>query len=294
MKSRCVEKAVVVSAWACGLLVCGAIVGLIGHLVIRGAGALGLETIFGQTSVLDAILLRQQVFNGLFPALAGTILLVCGAICLAVPVGLAAGIYLAEYSQGPVKTVLNLAFDILAGMPSIVIGLFGLCLTIILHRLFSARIYPCLLVSAISLAVLVLPYLIRTTQTALESLPRSTRLIAPALGASSLQNIRYVLLPACLPDIANGVILSLGRCAEDTAVIMLTGAVATAGVPRSVFDPYEALPFYIYYISAQYADRGELATGYGAALILLIICAVLFSGAFFVKGLLGRSAFGRL
>jgi phosphate transport system permease protein len=91
------------------------------------------------------------------------------------------------------------------------------------------------------------------------------------------------LLPQSLDGIVSGVILSIGRCAEDTAVIMLTGAVAAAGMPSSFMSNYEALPFYIYYISSQYMDRQELLKGYGAAVILLLICGVLFAIGFGIK-----------
>ena len=167
-------------------------------------------------------------------------------------------------------------------------GLFGFSIAVFLHHRFSDRIYPCLIISALSLAFLVLPYLIRTTQVALEEIPADLRLTAPALGATRWQNIRHVLLPRSLSGILSGVILSIGRCAEDTAVIMLTGVVATAGIPRSLFSGYEALPFYIYTVSAQYADQQELMTGYGAAIILLMVCAALFAAAFMVKHLLSR------
>jgi phosphate transport system permease protein len=83
-------------------------------------------------------------------------------------------------------------------------------------------------------------------------------------------------LPRALPSIASGIVLAIGRCAEDTAVIMLTGAVASAGVPKGLLHHYEALPFFIYYISSQYADPAELSHGYGAAIILLALCLTLF------------------
>ena len=174
-------------------------------------------------------------------------------------------------------------FDILAGLPSIVVGLAGFSLTIILHRLLPGRLGPCLLISALALGFLILPYLIRSTQMALESVAPSLRLSAPALGATHLQNIRYVLLPASLPDILGGIILAIGRAAEDTAVIMLTGVVVSAGLPRSLFEQFEALPFYIYYISSQYTNPEELQMGYGAAILLLTVCAVLFFSAFLVE-----------
>ena len=91
------------------------------------------------------------------------------------------------------------------------------------------------------------------------------------------------MIPRALSGIVSGIILSIGRCAEDTAVIMLTGVVATAGLPVSVLSQYEALPFYIYYISSQYVDQAELSRGYGACLVLLGTCAILFMLAYYVK-----------
>jgi phosphate transport system permease protein len=168
-------------------------------------------------------------------------------------------------------------------MPSIVIGLFGFSLAVFLHKHFSDRIGPCLLISSIALSLLVLPYIIRTTQGALESIPLDIRLTALALGASKLQNIFLVLIPKSLSGIMSGIILAIGRCAEDTAVIMLTGAVASAGLPKSLFSQYEALPFFIYYISSQYSSQDELMQGYGAAIILLLLCGILFSVAFVIR-----------
>jgi phosphate transport system permease protein len=264
---------------AATLLLFAAVLLFVGVIVFRGWPGLTPGLIFGDTRPLDALLLRRQVFDGLFPAMAGTLALVALTMTLAVPAGLATGIYLAEYARGSGKAVISLLFDILAGLPSIVVGLAGLALTIVLHRLFPGRIGPCLLISSLALAFLILPYLVRSVQLALESLPRTLRLTAPALGADKLTTIRAVLLPACLPEIAGGIILAVGRAIEDTAVIMLTGAVASAGVPRSLLAQYEALPFYIYYISGQYADPEELQRGFAAALLLLAMCVVMLVAA---------------
>lgn len=277
------QKLVVAWSWISSLLLVGAVAAIVGFLLFKGFPALNPSLIFGNTDPLAALLLQKPVFDGILPAIAGTLILVLTAVGLALPVGLAAGIYLAEYSGGRIKRLLSLFFDILAGIPSIVIGLFGFSLAVFLHHHLSSRIYPCLLISALSLAFLVLPYLIRSTQAALESLPARERITAPALGATKLQNIRFVLLPRALDGIVSGVILSIGRCAEDTAVIMLTGAVATAGIPGSVLSTYEALPFYIYYISSQYMDQQELLSGYGAAIILLMLCGGLFFASFVIK-----------
>lgn len=287
------ERLAIVYSWACGLILASAVFSLIAYLVVQGAGAVNLSLIFGEASPLKAILLQQRVFDGLFPAIIGTFVLVSLSIALSLPVGFATGIYMAEYADPRVKGFFNLMFDILAGIPSIVVGLFGFALAVFLHRHYSDNIQPCLLISSLALAFLVLPYIIRTTQIALEGLPPDIRLTALALGASPLQNLIHVLLPQALSGMISGVILAVGRCAEDTAVIMLTGVVVTAGTPQSLFSPYEALPFFIYYISSQYTSPEELARGYGAALILLLLCLFLFALAFVLKKSLTTLAFYR-
>lgn len=282
--------------WWCwisgGILVAG--VGwVIGFVLLRGLPALDLRLLFGSAPPWQALLGRAPVFNGLYPAVLGTVTLVVVAVGLAAPIGMATGIYLAEFARGRAKQVMSLFFDVLAGIPSIVIGLSGFSLSIFLHRAVSPRLGPCLLISALALALLVLPYLIRATQTALEALPAETRLTAVSLGADRIQNLCWVLLPNSLNGILSGVILAIGRCAEDTAVILLTGVVATAGVPRSLFDSYEALPFYIYYVSTQYADAADLERAFGAAVILLGVCLVLFAAAFVIRHLVGARALTR-
>lgn len=281
--NRLGEISVTFFSWLCALSLVAALGTVFVFLLFKGLGGMNLQIIFGDTNAWDALTLRKAVFNGLFPAIVGTILLVIISVVMALPVGLAAGIYLAEYGTGRAKNIFSLFCDILAGVPSILVGLFGFSLSIFLHKYISQNIYPCLLISAASLSFLVLPYLIRTTQIALEQIPSEDRLTALALGAGRLQNIFYVLIPRALSGIVSGVILSIGRCAEDTAVIMLTGVVAMAGLPQSMLAKYEALPFFIYYISSQYTDMQELQMGYAAAIILVGICAVLFVAAFFIK-----------
>lgn len=280
---RTIEQVITALSWGSGVLLLSALFVMLGYLIYRGSGVLGTELLFANVAPADALFFKKQVFNGLFPAVLGTFALVLIAVGFAVPIGVAAGIYMAEYCRGWPRRLLTVLFDILAGLPSIVIGLAGFSLTIILHRFFPGRLGPCLLISALAICFLILPYLIRSTQLALESVAPSLRLSAPALGATRLQNIRYVLLPARLPDILGGVILAIGRAAEDTAVIMLTGVVASAGLPRSLFEQFEALPFYIYYISSQYTNPRELQVGFGAAILLLTVCAVLFVSAYLIE-----------
>jgi phosphate transport system permease protein len=288
------EKAVVVLSWVMTFVLCLFVSIFLGYLLIKGLPSLGTELVFGQADPLKALTGRARVFDGIFPAIVGTLCLVVSSTVLAVPVGVCSGIYLAEYAGSSTKKLFGFCFDILAGIPSIVIGLFGFSLAVFLHNHFFNHFGPCLIISALSLAVLVLPYIVRSTQTSLKELPANTRKTALALGANKLQNIAYVLIPNALSGISSGIILAVGRCAEDTAVILLTGVVATAGIPSSLLSQYEALPFYIYYISNQYTNPAELSNGYGACLILLGVCAVLFMVAYYVKKSLAYRALYRV
>ncbi len=272
-------------AGVAGLILSGALAILLGYLLQQGVPVLGTELIFGTSDlaeITNLVFLRQVVLSGLWPAMVGTCLLVFVALVTALPLGLAAGIYLAEYASSFTRSLFLLAFDLLAGVPSIVIGLFGFSLTLYLHK-YVTDFTPCLLISGFSLALLVLPYIVRTTQTALEDLPASLRLTAAALGVHKAAMLTSVLLPQALPGIFSGIVLAIGRAAEDTAVIMLTGVVATAGIPGSLFDSYEALPFFIYYTASQFGSQHELQQGFGAALILLLISLMLFTGAGIIR-----------
>lgn len=277
------DRLLVCFSWGCAMVLVSGLAAIMGFLLINGWHTLGPALVFGSTPALDALLLRQQVFNGLFPAMAGSLCLVLLSVAIALPFGIGTGIFLAEYAPKGVRALIGFLVDLLAGIPSIVVGLFGFSLTVFLHQQLDSRITPCLLISALSLAFLVLPYLVKSTQDALADLGPALRLTAPSLGATRTENIFYVLLPAAFSDILSGIVLAVGRCAEDTAVIMLTGAVASAGLPNSLFSGFEALPFYIFYIASEYSGPDELARGYGAALILLLICTALFGLAHALK-----------
>ncbi|MBN2081673.1 ABC transporter permease subunit [bacterium] len=283
MNGRAGERVFQFLCWLSAAALIGAVLMILGYLVLKGAGSLTPELLFGDTDPLKALTGRAQVFDGILPAMAGTVALVVLSVGFALPVGIAAGIYFAVYAPPRVKGVLALLVDILASVPSIVIGLFGLALVIFLHKHLSPAIQPSLLISSIALACLVLPYIIRTTEVSIDSIEPELKLAGQAFGASKLQNTFYILIPRALSGIISGSILAIGRAAEDTAVIMLTGVVASVGMPGALTGKYEAVPFFIYYISAQYANQRELAQGYGAALVLLMICLGLFGLAFLIK-----------
>jgi phosphate transport system permease protein len=265
------EKLLLCLSWSSGLVVCGSVGTLVVFLLKKGGPVLGLgkRLFFGSTPALEAILGLKPVWDGIWPAVAGTLCLLLVTLALAVPPGVGCGIFLACYATPRQKYHLGFAVDLLAGIPSIVMGLFGFILIVWLRRTFLPQGTTCLLLASFCLAILVLPSLVVGTRTALEALPDRLWLTAAALGFSYGQTVRRFLLPAASQGILGGVMLAMGRAAEDTAVIMLTGVVANAGLPSGLTAKFEALPFRIYYTAAQYADQQELQVGFGTALVLL-------------------------
>lgn len=287
-KNKIFENILLVYSWLCGIFLLLVVACLLGFLLYKSIPVLGLGLIFGDVPWYKAILGKQIVFDGIWPAMVGTFFLIVLSTVISIPLGISAGIYLAEYCPISLRAVFSFLVDLLAGIPSIVMGLFGLSLVLLIHRFITPAANTCLIVSALSLAFLVLPYLIKTTQIALVSIPRESRLIGPSLGFGRLDDLWHIRLPQSTKNILSGVILSIGRCAEDTAVIMLTGVVAIGGIPNSIFSKYEALPFYIFYIAAEYTSYDELARGYGASLILLTITGMLFFISYLIRKRLTR------
>jgi phosphate transport system permease protein len=282
-KTRFADTATVAFCWSAVLVTGLAVLAVMGFLVFRGAGTLGMELFFGQVQWWDAVTGARPVFDGLWSALAGTLILVVLSCMMAVPVGIAGGIYLSEYASQRFQRLAGFAVDLMAGIPSIVMGLFGFSMIVVLRHTFAPQAKTCLLLAAVCIALLILPYLVRTTQNALSGLPEHLRLLGPSLGFSTWQNTRHVLLPSAGRGILSGVILAMGRAAEDTAVILLTGVVAQAFLPRSLWDKFEALPFRIYYLAAEHRTSAELDQAFGTALVLLMLTGVLFCLAFLIQ-----------
>jgi len=205
--------------------------------------------------------------GGIFPAIVGTIYLVIGAIIFALPIGLMAAIYLSEYAKDNFLTrVIKLAIVNLAGVPSVVYGLFGLALFVVFLK-FGASI----LSGSLTLGIMILPIIITTSREALESIPYSFREVSFSLGASKWQTVRHIVLPNAIPGILTGTILGLGRAAGETAPILFTvAAFYLPQLPRSIFDQAMALPYHLYVISTQVPNVDEKIR-YGTALVLLVL-----------------------
>ncbi len=236
-------------------------VGLIIVIIIqKGAGAINWQFL--------ADVPRQGMRSGgIFPAIVGTLYLVLGAIVFALPIGLLAAIYLSEYAKDNYLTrIIKLAIVNLAGVPSVVYGLFGLALFVVFFR-FGASI----LSGSLTLGIMILPIIITTSREALESVPYSFREVSFSLGASRWQTIRHIVLPNAIPGILTGTILGLGRAAGETAPILFTvAAFYLPQLPTSIFDQAMALPYHLYVISTQVPNVDEKIR-YGTALVLLAL-----------------------
>jgi phosphate transport system permease protein len=205
--------------------------------------------------------------GGIWPAILGTIFLTLGTAVAAIPLGIGAAIYLAEYaSDNKLTRTIRLAIINLAGIPSIVYGLFGLGM-FVLFLDFGTSI----LAGSLTLGLLTLPIVISTAEEAILAVPREFRVVSLSLGATRWQTIRHQVLPHALPGMITGVILGLGRAAGETAPILFTvAAFYLPELPRSVFDQTMALPYHLYVISTQVPGM-PLSLQYGTALTLLLI-----------------------
>ncbi|MDD5318010.1 MAG: phosphate ABC transporter permease subunit PstC [Candidatus ainarchaeum sp.] len=204
--------------------------------------------------------------GGILPAIIGTVYLVAGAIAIALPLGVGAAVYLAEYSRGGrIVSVVRAGIDNLNGVPSIVFGLFGFAFLVIFLKLGVS-----LLAGQLTLALMVLPTIIRTSEEAIKSVPNSFREGSLALGATKWQTVWRVVLPPSVPGILTGVILGMGRAAGETAPIMFTAAVfSQRALPSSELEPVMALPYHIYLLAT--SVPGAAGNAYGAALVLLVL-----------------------
>lgn len=240
----------------------------------RGIPAINRQLFFGHVPPIDALLARRPVWDGIWPALAGTsCVMVLTLVLVAVP-GLACGAYLASPGTSRLKSFLGLAVDLVAGVPSIVMGLFGFEFLLLLRRTVAPHATTCLLLAAGCLALLTLPTLALGVRASLAALPTDLALTGRALGMSEWQTLRHLLLPAAGRGVLSSFMLVLGRAAEDTAVIMLTGVVASGGLPGGLLGKFETLSFFVFYKSGQYLDAADLNRAFGAAVSLLAMTGV--------------------
>ncbi len=241
------------------------LLGILYFIFVRGFPALSWK--FLTTMPTDGM-----TDGGIYPAIIGTFCLIGGSMLFAFPIGVLSGIYLNEYLlDGKLKNFINMMTNNLAGVPSIVFGLFGMALFV--NKL---KFGDSILAGSLTLGLLALPVIIRTTEEALKSVDDAFRIASYALGASKLQTIRKVVLPIAFPNILTGLILSIGRVSGETAPILFTvAAYFLPKLPHSIYDQVMALPYHLYVICTSGTNiEASRKMAYGTALVLILIVLI--------------------
>jgi phosphate transport system permease protein len=243
-------------------------------IVSKGIGIISWE-------FLTQIPKKGMTEGGVAPAIVGTFYLTMGAVIFALPLGLATAVYLNEYSpKSFAVNIIRMSVNNLAGVPSVVFGLFGLAIFV---KFFGFGVS--ILSGSLTLGILILPGIISASQEALMAVPNSIREASLALGATKWQTIKKTVVPAAIPGIMTGVILSIGRAAGETAPILFTAATFyRRGYPTSAFQEVMALPYHIYALMTEGAKpEQQTAIAYGCALILLALVLLISSLAIFLR-----------
>lgn len=230
---------------------------------------------------------KGMTAGGIFPAILGTLYLTIGAICFALPLGTSAAIYLTEYSvQNRLIRIIRIGINNLAGVPSVVFGLFGLAIFVKFLN-FGVSI----LSGSLTLGILILPTIIRASEEALSAVPQSFREASLALGATKWQTIQKVVLPNSISGILTGSILSIGRAAGETAPILFTAATFyTMRLPNSIFSEVQTLPYHIYALMTEGTHpESQVPIAYGTALVLILLVLGLNLIAFALRNRFRRS-----
>lgn len=244
------------------LLVVGILFIILGFIIIKGISVISWDFI---TKMPD----DGMTTGGIFPAIVGTLCLIAGSMIFSFPIGVLSGIYINEYLRnGYTVRFIRLMTNNLAGIPSIVFGLFGMSLFV-----NTMGFGDSLLAGSLTLGLLTLPVVIRTTEEALKAVDDTFRQGSYALGASKLYTVRKVVLPIAYPNIITGLILSIGRVSGETAPILFTvAAYFLPKLPTSIFDQAMALPYHLYVLATSGTDiEKSRPMAYGTALVLVLL-----------------------
>jgi len=241
------------------------------YIIVKGLPAISMEFLTETPRDLG----RE---GGIMPAIVGTIFLTLGAIAFAVPIGIISGIYLSEYAkESKITKIIRSGIDNLNGTPSIVFGLFGFLFFVVYCNLGVSA-----LAGSLTLGLMILPTIIKTTEETVKNIPQSFREGSLALGSTKWQAISKVVLPAAIPGIITGVVLGMGRAAGETAPILFTAVVFTKRyLPRTPMEPVMALTFHLFILSTEVPDASVQAAG--TALVLLFIVLIFYSFAFIIR-----------
>jgi len=255
-------------------MVCFFLIVILWDIISKGASSIS----WGFVSSLPK---EGMTKGGILPAITGTVLLTLITALVAAPFGISCAIYLNEYAADSWFTrTIRASIRNLAGVPSIIYGLFGLALFV-----QGLQMSTSLLSAGLTLGLLSLPYIIITTEEALRRIPASTREAALAVGATQLESIRDVVLPSAIPGMLTGIVLTLSRAAGETAPILFTGVAFYINNPSGYLNQeFMALPYHLYMLSTQHQDIEQVRPlAYGTALVLIIVVFLLNLTAFYIR-----------
>jgi len=252
---------------------------ILGFIIIKGIGVINWE-------FLTSMPKDGMTGGGIYPAIIGTLCLIAGSMIFAFPIGVLSAIYMNEYlKESFLKKLIRTMTNNLAGIPSIVFGLFGMALFV-----NTLKFGDSIIAGSLTLGLMVLPVIIRTTEEALKSVDDSLRIGSYALGASRLQTIRKVVLPVAFPNILTGLILSIGRVSGETAPILFTVAVYfLPKLPSGIFDQVMALPYHLYVLTTSGTNVVESRPmAYGTAFVLIMLVLILNLLANLIRRIAGK------
>lgn len=239
ISARTTQKIALTSLWVIALTVIAILVVILGYLLVKGLPYINWE-------FLTQSARRMGREGGILPFILGTVYLTGVGVLIAAPIAVGAAIYLTEYTrQGPITTAIRFFTETLAGIPSIIFGLFGFIFFVITLGLGWS-----VLSGGLTLALMILPTIVRTAEEALKSVPQAYREGSLALGATQWQTIRKVVLPSALPGILTGVILGIGRAVGETAALLLTAG-SSVLTPLSPLDPARSLSVHLYILAVE-------------------------------------------
>ena len=256
--------------WLSAFLSVAVLVMIVGFIFYKGFGLISFDFIFGDYSPTGG--------GGIWPMIVTTIYTIVISLVIATPIGILAAVYLQEYAkQGRLVRIIRFATESLTGIPSIIYGLFGAVFFVTTLKLGMS-----IIAASLTLTIIVLPVIIRTTEEALKTVPASYREGSLALGTTKLQTLYKVILPSAMPGILSGIILSVGRIVGESAAIFLTAG-TVAAMPESIFSSARTLTVHSYLVTQESGDI-ELAAAVGIVLIVIIL-AINLSATYISKKL---------
>ncbi len=249
------------------LLAVAVLVFIVSYIIIQGLPVLSLDFLLSSPTKMG----RE---GGILPSIVGTVVLTLLCVVIAAPLGVGTAIFLTEYTrEGTFSKIVRFGTESLAGIPSIIFGLFGFLFFVIRLNMGWS-----MLSGALTLASMILPTVVRTSEEAIRTVPDVYREVSFALGASRWQTVTSVVLPSALPGMVTGIILAVGRAVGETAAVIFTAG-SSLRIPRSVFDPVRTLPVHFYLLAR---EGISLSNAYGTAAVLVIAVLLVNMSAYLV------------